>query len=142
LIDQSVNKLNQLAQKRGQPFKVLIIDDEQWVREIFRDFCGITEAVDVELAQGGHEALEKARTKDYDIITLDLIMPEMSGLDVLSEIKKISPKVPVWIITGNATERLVHEAGVLGACRVMYKPVVLDEFLAELATALSGKNGF
>jgi len=139
VLEQSITKLNQMAERRGQPFKVLIIDDEQWVREIFRDFCGITQAVDVELAQGGVEALEKAKNNSYDIITLDLIMPEMSGLDVLSEIKRISPKVPVWIITGNATERLVHEAGVLGACRVMYKPVVLDDFLAELASAFSSK---
>lgn len=142
MLDQSVDKLNEMAQVRGEPFRVLIIDDEQWVREIFRDFCDITKAINVELAKGGQEALDKARNNNYDIITLDLIMPEMSGLDVLSEIKKILPRVPIWIITGNATERLVHEAGVLGASRVMYKPVVLDEFLAELATTLSDKNGF
>ncbi len=139
ILEQSISKLNQMAQERGEPFKVLIIDDEQWVREIFRDFCGITEAVDVELANGGVEAIEKASSNSYDIITLDLIMPEMSGLDVLSEIKRVSPKVPVWVITGNATDRLIHEAGILGASRVMYKPVVLDEFLAELASVFAGK---
>jgi len=139
VLEQSISKLNQMAQQRGEPFKVLIIDDEQWVREVFRDFCDITEAVDVELAKGGVEAIEKARASSYDIITLDLIMPEMSGLDVLSEIKRISPKVPVWIITGNATDRLVHEAGVLGASRVLYKPVLLDDFLSELVTTFSGK---
>jgi len=139
VLEQSISKLNKLAQQRGEPFKVLIIDDEQWVREVFRDFCDITEAVDVELAKGGVEAIEKARSSSYDVITLDLIMPEMSGLDVLSEIKRISPKVPVWIITGNATDRLVHEAGVLGASRVLYKPVVLDDFLSELVTTFSGK---
>ncbi len=139
VLEQSISKLNQLAQKRGQPFKVLIIDDEKWVREIYRDFCGITDAVNVELAQGGVEAVERARTNSYDIITLDLIMPEMSGLEVLSEIKRISPKVPIWVITGYATERLVQEAGVLGACRVMYKPVVLDDFLSELAASFSAK---
>lgn len=126
-----------MAQRRGEPFRVLIIDDEKWVREVFRDFCDITEAVEVELATGGADGIELARTNDYDIITLDLIMPEMSGLDVLSEIKRISPKVPVWVITGNATERLVHEAGVLGANRVLYKPLDLDDFLAELASAFA-----
>ncbi|HEX2896728.1 MAG TPA: response regulator [candidate division Zixibacteria bacterium] len=139
VLEQSISNLNQMAQKRGVPFKVLIIDDEQWVREIFRDFCGITGAVDVELAKGGVDAIEKARTNSYDMITLDLIMPEMSGLDVLSEIKRISPKVPVWVITGNATDRLIHEAGILGASKVMYKPVVLEEFLAELAAVFAGK---
>lgn len=140
VLEHSISKLNQMAQDRGVPFKVLIIDDELWVREIFRDFCDITEAVDVELANGGVDAIEKARNNSYDIITLDLIMPEMSGLDVLTEIKKISPKVPVWIITGNATDRLIHEAGILGASRVMHKPVVLDEFLAELAAVFAGNK--
>jgi len=138
-LDKSVIQINEMAQRRGEPFRVLIIDDEQWVREVFRDFCNITEAVEVELATGGADAIELARTNHYDVITLDLIMPEMSGLDVLSEIKRISPKVPVWIITGNATERLVREAGVLGANRVLYKPLELDNFLAELATAFSAR---
>ncbi len=126
-----------MAQRRGEPFRVLIIDDEKWVREVFRDFCDITEAVEVELATGGADGIELARTNDYDVITLDLIMPEMSGLDVLSEIKRVSPKVPIWVITGNATERLVHEAGVLGANRVLYKPLALEDFLEELASAFA-----
>jgi CheY-like chemotaxis protein len=137
LLDKSVTQINEMAQRRGEPFRVLIIDDEKWVREVFRDFCNITEAVEVELATGGADGIELARTNNYDVITLDLIMPEMSGLDVLSEIKRVSPKVPVWIITGNATERLVREAGVLGANRVLYKPLELNDFLAELATTFS-----
>ena len=119
--------------------KVLIVDDEEWVREVFKDFCGVTKAIEVKLAEGGEEALELAAKNQYDIITLDLIMPEMSGLDVLTDIKKVSPKVPVWVITGNSTERLVKEAGVLGASRVMYKPIVLHDFISELVTTLSAK---
>jgi len=138
-LDKSVKQINDLAQRRGEPFRILIIDDEQWVREVFRDFCNITEAVEVELATGGADAIELASSNEYDVITLDLIMPEMSGLDVLSEIKKVSPKVPIWVITGNATDRLVHEAGILGASRVMYKPLELGDFLSELATAFTAK---
>lgn len=138
-LDTSVKQINDLAQRRGEPFRILIIDDEKWVREVFRDFCNITEAVEVELADGGANGIELARTNEYDVITLDLIMPEMSGLDVLSEIKKAAPRVPIWIITGNATERLVREAGVLGASRVMYKPLELGDFLSELASTFSAK---
>lgn len=132
----SVDTLHQLAQQRGEPFKVLIVDDEQWVQEVFRDFCELTRAFEVELADSGEEAIEKIRTNSYDLVTLDLIMPEMSGLDVLSAIKKFSPQVPVIVITGNATDRLVNEAGVMGACRVMYKPVLLEDFVGEIASTL------
>ena len=63
-------------------------------------------------------------------------MPEMSGLDVLNSIKQASPQLPVMVITGNATNRLVNEAGVMGACKVLYKPVMLEDFLEEITSAL------
>jgi DNA-binding NtrC family response regulator len=69
-------------------------------------------------------------------VTVDLIMPEISGLDVLSAIKKTAPQTPVMIITGNATEKLVHEAGLLGAYRVIYKPIALEAFVMEISSAL------
>ncbi len=131
------DKLNKLALDRGKPFNVLIVDDEKWVQDVFKDFCELTDAFSVELANDGKEAIEKASNKSYDLITLDLIMPELSGLDVLVEIKKITPHVPIMIITGNATDKLINEAGVLGACRVMYKPIMLESFIAELTSTLS-----
>ena len=132
-----VHELEQLARRRGQPFKVLIVDDEKWVREVFRDFCRLTDAFDVELADTGAEAVEKVKLGKYDLITMDLIMPDMSGLETLTVIKEIAPGVPIVVITGNATEKLVHEAGVQGACRVMYKPVMLEDFVAELTSTLA-----
>lgn len=131
-----LHELEQLARQRGQPFKVLIVDDEKWVREVFRDFCRLTDAFDIELANTGAEAIEKVKVSKYDLITMDLIMPEMSGIEALTIIKEMSPGVPIMVITGNATEKLVHQAGIQGACRVMYKPVMLEDFVAELTSTL------
>ncbi len=136
MLTPELQKLNQMAEDRGEPFRVLIVDDEQWVREVFRDFCELTGAFEIDLAESGLEAVQKAGSGEYDLITLDLIMPEMSGLDVLTAIKRVSPQVPVMIITGNATDKLVNEAGVLGACRVMYKPIMMESFIAELTSTL------
>ena len=130
------DQLRHLAQRRGEPFRVLIVDDEQWVREVFRDFCQLTEAFYVELADTGVEAIKKVKANRYDLITLDLIMPEMSGVEALSAIKALAPGTPVVVITGNATEKLVREAGIQGACRVMYKPVMLEEFVTEITSTL------
>ncbi len=132
-----LHELEQLARQRGQPFKVLIVDDEKWVREVFRDFCRLSDAFDVELANTGAEAVEKVKVNKYDLITIDLIMPEMSGLETLTIIKEMSPSVPIMVITGNATEKLVLQAGIQGACRVMYKPVMLEDFVAELTSTLT-----
>jgi DNA-binding NtrC family response regulator len=137
MAETSLEQLTERARKRGQPYRILIVDDEQWIREVFRDFCDLTDAFEVELAADGQEALAKIKKSDYDLVTLDLIMPDMSGLDALAEIKKASPRVPIMVITGNATDKVVNQAGVLGACRVMYKPIQLENFIAEVASALS-----
>lgn len=126
-----------MALDRGSPYKVLIIDDERWVQEVFKDFCELTKAFVIEMVDNGTDAIEKIKTNTYDIITLDLIMPEMSGLEILTAIKKVSPHVPVMIITGNATDKIVTEAGVMGACRVMYKPIMLETFISELTSTLA-----
>ncbi len=136
MAQQHLDKIAQMARRRGQPYRVLIVDDEKWVREVFRDFCELTDAFQIELAYDGHDAVSKVKANDYDLVTLDLIMPEMSGLEVLSEIKKASPRVPVMVITGNATDELITEAGVRGACQVMYKPVLLESFIDEITSAL------
>lgn len=132
----NIKKLTELSEQRGAPFRILIVDDEKWVREVFRDFCDLTDAFAIDVARDGHEAVTMAKDNRYDLITLDLIMPEMSGVEALSGIKKVSPRVPVMVITGNATDKLVREAGVMGACRVMYKPVQLDDFIDEITSAL------
>lgn len=132
----NLDEITQQAKERGAPFRILIVDDEQWVREVFRDFCGVTEAFKVDMAADGAEAIRMAGESDYDLVTLDLIMPETSGLEALTEIKRVSPQVPIMVITGNATDRLVNQAGVLGACKVMYKPIRLEDFIAELTSAL------
>lgn len=137
MINTSLEQLTKLARERGHPYRILIVDDEPWVREVFSDFCALTDAFEVELAATGNEAVDKVKATSYDLITLDLIMPEMSGLDVLTEIKRSSPKVPIMIITGNATKKIVDQAGVLGACRVMYKPIQLDDFITEVSSALT-----
>jgi DNA-binding response OmpR family regulator len=137
MAETNLERLSEQARKRGRPYRILIVDDEQWIREVFRDFCGFTDAFEVELAADGQEALSLLRENEYDLVTLDLILPEMSGLETLTEIKKASPRVPIMVITGNATDKVVNQAGVLGACRVMYKPIRLENFIAEVTSALS-----
>lgn len=131
-----LSRLTESVHQRGRPYRVLIVDDEPWVREVFKDFCELTDAVEVEMAAGGADAIDRLSASEFDLVALDLIMPEMSGLEVLTSIKKNSPKTPVMIITGNATDKIINQAGVLGACRVIMKPVVLEHFVSELTSAL------
>jgi len=135
-------RIEQLARQRGKPFRVLIVDDEPRVRDIFRQFCEITDSVTVEMAENGAEALRKIENDgDYDLVTMDLIMPEMSGVDAVSKIKKIRPHLPVIVITGNATEKLVRQAGIQGASSLLYKPVMMENFVDEVVATFEKSAG-
>ncbi len=136
-VQDEIGKLTQMSEKNGRPFRLLIVDDEQWVREVFRDFCELTKVLEVEMAASGEEALSKLRVSKFDLVTLDIIMPELSGLETLIALKRFAPQTPVMLVTGNATDKLVTKAGVMGACQVMYKPVRLENFIAGVTSALS-----
>ncbi len=133
--------LAQLAEAHGRRFHLLIVDDEPWVRDAFREFAELSEAVTVDIASCGNEAVESVRSTEYDLITVDLIMPDISGLEAIAEFKAIRPKTPIMIITGNATEKLIREAGVQGAARVLHKPVALETFVSAVASMLGRYYG-
>ncbi len=128
----NIEKIENLAKQRGKAFRVLIVDDEPRVRDIFKEFCEISDSVEVHMAENGEEAIRMVADTDYDLVTMDLIMPEMSGVDAVEKIKEIRPYLPVIVITGNATERLVNEAGLKGASSLMYKPVPMENFVDEV----------
>lgn len=136
MVNSGLQLLKRGSQIKGSPYKVLIVDDEPHVAEVFRDFCALSDAIDVSMVHEGEEAIRRISADKFDLVTLDLIMPETSGLEILTSIKEIRPQLPVIIVTGNATEKLVNEAGVLGACKVLYKPVQMDDFVAEIVATL------
>jgi CheY-like chemotaxis protein len=135
-----IEKFENLAGKRGRPFKILIVDDEPHVREVFKEFCELTNSIEIDLAENGDIAVEKVKSCEYDLVTMDLIMPEMAGVEAVGKIKEVHPHLPVIIITGNATDRLVHQAGIKGASSILYKPVMLEDFIDELMLTLDRKS--
>lgn len=135
----NIEKIEQMAKERGRVFRVLIVDDEPKVRDIFKQFCEISDSVKVDMAENGAVALDMVKNAEYDLVTMDLIMPEMSGIEAVSKIKECKPHLPVIVITGNATERLVRQAGIEGAGSLLYKPVMMENFMDEVINSL-GKN--
>jgi len=136
-----INDQGMLDKRNGRPFRILIVDDEENVRNVFRDFCQSSPLFEVTTASGGQQAIDMAIKNDVDIVTIDLVMPEVSGLEAIETIKREKPHLPMVIVTGNATENLIRQAGRLGGCRVMHKPVGLDEFVRELIDLADEKYG-
>ena len=140
MVERALQELAGLAEMHNRSFKLLIVDDEPWVRDTLLEFCNLSHALTVDTADNGTEAIRKLSQERYDLITVDLIMPELSGLDVLMEARRVAPEVPLILITGNATDKLVYEAGLMGACKVLYKPVDLELFMSEMAGVIGRKE--
>ena len=106
--------------------KVLVIDDERDFGEALgRSLGALGHAV--ALASTGAEGLQKARLGPPDAVLLDINMPDISGLDLLPDLRKLSPGLSVVMITGQASHKSAVSAMKLGAEDYLEKPFNLDE---------------
>ncbi len=106
-------------------WSILIVDDEFGVRESLKML--LKPYYDMYSAPDGKEALNIIKERDIDLITLDLRMPKLSGIETLREIRKIHPGVPVIIITGYGTQKDKEEALSYGVKGFISKPFNTSE---------------
>jgi DNA-binding NtrC family response regulator len=106
--------------------RILIVDDEEIVIKSCLRILGGGD-YHVEVAYDGREALRKIEQNPYDVIILDVMMPNMGGLEVLRRVKETHPDVDVIMITGLSQVETVVQARKLGACDVISKPFEPDE---------------
>jgi len=119
----------------AEAYTVLIIDDDQGVREVLADRLRLDEGINVLTATNGREGLNMMETKHPDLVLLDLQMPEKDGLTVLRECHAKGIHSPVIIITAHATMTHAIEAMRLGACDFVMKPFDLDHVVATCKRA-------
>ncbi len=115
--------------------KILIIDDDDELRANLSEILK-GKGYGTDEAASGEEAIEKAKSEDFDIVLLDLMMPMMSGIDVLLEIKKTKPRIKIIMITAFATIDNAVEAIKKGASDYISKPFRIDVLDAAIKKAL------
>ena len=112
----------------GDPIcRVLVVDDEKSILDVLSKFLqrmGCT----VDATTRGPTAIALVQKTSYDVILLDLKMPEMDGLTVMQEIRKIDESVSVIILTAYGTVKTAVEAMKLGAEEYLLKPLQLEAF--------------
>ncbi len=113
---------------------VLVVDDEQIVLDSIRKHLR-KEEYTLHCVLSAHEALEKMRTDDIDIILTDLMMPDIDGLELMATVKVDRPNLPVIMITGYATINTALQATQLGAFDYVAKPFSKKELLAVVKRA-------
>lgn len=119
--------------------KILIVDDEERFRKTMRKLLAVR-GFDAATAGGAREALQELQRHDYDVVILDVRMPDMSGIDALSEIKKIDASIEVIIMTGYASMDTAGEITRLGGYDYLLKPYDLDELIDKIEGAYDRKT--
>jgi YesN/AraC family two-component response regulator len=122
--------------------KILIVEDEKEQADCLKELLTLKpvnswESVDVLYAASGNEAI-KQLTPDIDIVVLDIILPDMSGLEVLRYIRERYPSISVIVVTAYGTEDLCLRAFRLGAKDYIKKPFSFDELLKKIEAILAG----
>lgn len=114
--------------------KVLLVDDEpHFIKMLAERLVG--RGFNVETAGGGSEAIEKVKDEPYDAIILDLLMPDMDGLETLRQLKEMNPDLQIILLTGHGTVDKGVEAMKLGAMDFVEKPADFKELLEKIKTA-------
>jgi DNA-binding NtrC family response regulator len=102
--------------------RVLIIDDDEDFNHLIRTAFAQKNIV-IDAALTGHEGLNLAMSRDYDLVILDMKLPGLSGLEVFQRLKRSKPSASVVICTGYPDMEEVREAMKLGCFGLMEKPI-------------------
>lgn len=118
--------------------KILLIDDEEEFLEAMSERMKARE-MDVSTASSAREGLQKAEDEAYDVVILDLQMPEMDGIETLKRLKEKNPELQVILLTGHATVQKGIEAMKLGALDLLEKPTDMKVLAEKIRTAQAAK---
>lgn len=119
--------------------KIIIADDHALIRKGLKEILQQVEGlVLLDEAQNGSELLLKLSQKDYDIIVLDISMPGKSGLDVLKDIRRIKPDIPVLILSVYPEEQYAIRVLKSGASGYLTKDSAPDELVNAIKKIVNG----
>ena len=118
--------------------KILVVDDEAGIRKVLKEILE-NEDYSVTVAASGKEALEKAKEESFDVILLDIKMPEMDGIEVLDNLVTFT-EAPVIMISGHGTIETAVESIKKGAYDFIVKPPDLNRLLITIRNAVDKRN--
>jgi len=108
---------------------ILVVDDEEEICRMFTKWLS-SEGHRVKSALTGKKAIDLVKKKHFDIVFLDIVMPGISGVNTLEEIKKISPKTKAIMITGRLLDKhLLNKLRQRGASGFLQKPFKMEDIM-------------
>ncbi len=114
----------------ARPLEVLLVDDDAGARASARDML-IELGHNVTEAQGGEQALELLRTRQFDLLVADFAMPGMNGAELADAATRLMPDLPIVFVTGYAGDDMLR-SWIARGCRIVEKPFSLEKIAAVL----------
>ena len=121
-----------------EKFKILLVDDEEEFVKSLAERLSIRD-LGPDIVYNGEQALSFVQVQEPDVMVLDLRMPGISGMEVLSQIRKNHPEIQVIILTGHGSKHHEDQARRLGAFDYLEKPVDIDELVRKMKKAYEHK---
>ncbi len=118
-----------------EPYRVLVIDDDPGIRDYLEALVS-RQGFQMFSVAGGEEALSRLEEIRPDVVTLDVVLPGMDGLETLKQLKERLPDVPVVMLSGHGQARTIVEAMRCGASDFLRKPFEVEELELAFQKAL------
>lgn len=116
--------------------RVLLIEDDPStgpaLQKVLRD-----EGYHVDLSPRGDTGLERAKSERFDLVLTDFRLPGLSGLQLVEELHRVNPRLPIILMTAHGTTETAIEATKLGACEYLIKPFEPDHLLERVASLVT-----
>ncbi len=130
-----------IAKKNSSAIKVAIADDHAIVREGLRQICsGTKDIIVVGNAENGLETIKLTRLGNCDVLLLDIILPDRTGIDVLKQIKKEIPKLPVLMLSIHREDQYAIRALKAGAAGFLNKQAAPAELINAIRQVAAGRK--
>lgn len=122
--------------------KMLMADDHQLFRKAFIRLLkvAVEYKIDCDEAQNGCEAIDKLQKKKFDLVFLDVSMPQMDGVEACNLIRNEHPKIPIIILTQFDSESMILHFFNMGVHSFLSKGASVDELRTAIASASAGKD--
>ena len=123
--------LTKELQKFAKGQKILFVEDEESIRENIRDILELF-YLEVDIAVDGLDGLEKFKEKEYNIVLSDITMPNMNGVDMIENIKKLDWKVSLAVFSANREIDYIIKLIDIGIDQFIPKPFEYEVFLERM----------
>ncbi|OGX07375.1 MAG: hypothetical protein A2Z88_03820 [Omnitrophica WOR_2 bacterium GWA2_47_8] len=106
--------------------KILVVDDKQVIGDLFEFTLGYSGHI-ITVVNSAFEAVERIKSEKFDIAFVDIVMPERDGVELLEDIKKVAPQLPVVMMSGYSVEDKREKSKKLGAITCLKKPFEIED---------------